>query len=181
VDLDNVTNEDWIVGGVALAVAIFLVILPWFDAGSGLFSVSLSATSAPDGWLGILAFLASLSVAADLALERFAPHIQVPAIGGSRTNTRFILSVTTAAFVALKFLFHIHFTGIVSFAWGFYIDIIATAALVYVAYQARQGLPVVPGGMSTPSRRPPAPPSRPTETGGSGSGSGGGSSRRPGS
>jgi len=179
-DLDNVTNEDWVVGGVALAVAIFLVMLPWFDVGSGLFSASLSATSAPDGWLGILAFLASLSVAADLALERFAPHIQVPAIGGSRTNTRFILSVVTAVFVALKFLFHIHFTGIVSFAWGFYIDIIATAALVYVAYQAREGLPVIPGGMSSPSQRPPAPSSRPTETGG-GSGSAGESSRRPGS
>jgi len=173
VNVDNVTRDDWVVGGVALVLAIFLVILPWFDVGSGLFSASLSATSDPAGWLGILAFLAALTVAADLAVERLAPEIEVPAIGGSRTNTRFILAVITAAFVALKFLLHIHFTGIVSFAWGFYIDVLVTAALVYVARQARAGLPVVPPGTSMPSGHQPPPPSRPSETVGGAPRSGG--------
>jgi hypothetical protein len=141
VNLDNVAREDWIVGGLALLLAIFLLILPWFDLSVGPFSATFSATSAPDGWLGILAFIAALAIVADLAIERFSPQTQIPAIGNSRTNTRFILALAVAAFVALKFLFHIHFS---LFGWGFYVDVIVTAALVYFAMQMRTA--TAPGG-----------------------------------
>jgi hypothetical protein len=147
VNLDNVSRDDWIVGGLALLLALALLLFPWFDISIGPFSQSFSATSSPDGWLGILGVLASLAVVADLAVERLSPETQLPAIGGSRTNTRFILVVAAAGFTALKFLFHIHFSY---FGWGFYITVIIAAALVYVAMQARAGQPVMP-------TRPPAP------------------------
>ena len=187
-NLENVSRDDWIVGGLALLLAICLIILPWFDisvtVGAFSASASYSATSTPDGWLGILAFIAALAIVADLALERLSPQTQIPAIGGSRTNTRFVLALVTAAFVILKFLFHIHFS---LFGWGFYVDIILTAALVWVAYQARAGASLgFPGGSgrsggaaSRPSPPPPSagagagapgagtPPSEPPASGGS--------------
>ncbi len=133
-NLDNVTREEQLLGGLALLLAIFLLILPWFDVSVGPFSATFSATSAPDGWLGILAFIAALAIIADLAIERFSPQTQIPAVG-TRTNTRFILAVAAAAFLLLKFLFHInHFSDL---GWGFYVDVIVTAAVVYFAMQLR--------------------------------------------
>ncbi len=163
-NLENVTRDDWIVGGLALVLAIGLIVFPWFDISVtvGAFSASAtySATSTPDGWLGILAFIAALAIVADLAIERLSPQTQIPAIGGSRTNTRFVLALVAAAFVVLKFLFHIHFS---LFGWGFYVVIVLTAALVWVAYQANAGASLgFPragggGGGVAPSRpRPPA-------------------------
>jgi hypothetical protein len=139
VNLENVKREDWIVGGLALLLAICLLVLPWFDISLGPFgSATFSATSAPDGWLGVLAFIACLAVVADLAIERLSPQTQVPMLN-SRAHTRFLLAVAAAVFVVLKFLFHIHFS---LFGWGFYVDIILTAALVYCALQVRNGAPI---------------------------------------
>ncbi len=190
-NLENVSRDDWIVGGLALLLALCLIILPWFDisvtVGAFSASASYSATSTPDGWLGILAFIAALAIVADLALERLSPQTQIPAIGGSRTNTRFVLALVTAAFVILKFLFHIHFS---LFGWGFYVDIILTAALVWVAYQARAGAPLgFPGGRGGSggaASRPSPPPSAGAGTPGAGTPpseppAGGGSTPPPGS
>jgi hypothetical protein len=192
VNLENVTRDDWIVGGLALLLAIFLFVLPWFHLSVtvGPFSASadFTATDDPDGWLAILAVIASLAVVADLAVERLSPQTQLPAIGGSRTNTRFILAAIAAGFIALKFLFHIHFGD---FGWGFYVNVILTIALVYVAYQARAGQSLAIGGLGGMSRGssgqapPPPPPPPPGESAGtppSGSaGSSGGSTPPPGS
>jgi hypothetical protein len=192
VNLDNVTRDDWIVGGLAIVLAICLIILPWFDisvtVGAFSASASYSATSTPDGWLGILAFIAALAVAADLAIERTSPQTTIPSIGGSRTQTRFILALICAAFVVLKFLFHIHFS---LFGWGFYVDIILTAALVYFAWQASTGAAVgFSGGTRSTTRRssrtpPPPPPAGSGGTTGAGApggapgGAGGGTTEPP--
>jgi hypothetical protein len=188
VNLDNVTRDDWIVGGLAIVLAICLILLPWFDisvtVGAFSASASYSATSTPDGWLGILAFIAALAVAADLAIERLSPQTTIPSIGGSRTQTRFILALICAAFVVLKFLFHIHFS---LFGWGFYVDVILTAALVYFAWQATTGAPVgfsrgtrtrpaAPGGPPPP----PPPPAGSAGTTGTGAGTGGAGGTAPG-
>ena len=163
-NLEQVQREDWIVGGLALLLAIFLLILPWFDLSVGPFSATFSATSSPDGWLGILAFIAAIAVVADLAIERLSPQTQIPMLN-SRANTRFILAVAAAAFVLLKFLFHIHFS---LFGWGFYVDVIVTAALVYVALQVRNGVPIAVPGQGGPGGRPTSrPPSDPPAGGSS--------------
>lgn len=87
--------------------------------------------------------LAALAVIADLALERFG-NVDLPAINGGRATTSFVLACVAAGFVALKFLFHIHFD---LFGWGFWVAVILTLALLYVAYQAHNA-----AGVGTASR-----------------------------
>ena len=133
-NFSDVTRDDRILGGVALLLIISLLFLPWFHYSFGPLSFDLTATDDPDGWLGVLAVLGAIALIADLAVERLSPGTTVPNIGGSRTQTRFVLACVTALFVALKFLFHVHFS---LFGFGFYISIILTAALVWVSLQAR--------------------------------------------
>ncbi len=136
----NMSRDDWIIGGVALLLAIDLLFLPWFSIGGGSISgvaipsFDLSATSSPDGWLGVLAVLAAIALIVDLAIERFSPQTTVPSLNHSRTHTRFVLACLAALFVVLKFLFHIHFS---LFGFGFWAGIVLAAGLVYAAFQAR--------------------------------------------
>ncbi|MGA9860169.1 MAG: hypothetical protein WBQ18_20045 [Solirubrobacteraceae bacterium] len=136
-NLDGVSRDDWILGGVALLLVIDLLFLPWFSVSFGPLSASLTATDAPDGGLGLLAVLAGVLLIADLAIERLSPKTSLPAINGSRTHTRFVLALVTALFVVLKFVFNIHFSD---FGFGFWLAVILTAALVYFARQASQGV-----------------------------------------
>jgi hypothetical protein len=152
VRLANVTREEQVVGGLAILLAIALIALPWFSIGGGSIggisipSYDLSATDGPDGWTGVLAFIASLAIVADISISKFSPQTDLPVIGGSRGATRFVLAAVAAGFVALKFLLHIHFS---LFGWGFYANAILAAALVYFAMQARDGSVSFP---SKPSR-----------------------------
>jgi hypothetical protein len=132
--LESVSREDWTIGGVALLLVITLLFLPWFSVSIGPFTVSTTATGDPDGWLGILAVLTAVALIADLAVERFSPSTELPVMMGSRAGTRFLLAAITAGFVALKFLFHVHFSY---FAFGFYAAVILSGALVFFAMQAR--------------------------------------------
>ena len=136
-DLSKFTREELIMAGVAFLLAIDLLFLPWFDisVGFGTFHVSATstATGSPDGWLGVLALLAALAVVADLALERLG-NVDLPSINGSRATTRLALAGVAAGFVALKFLFHIHFD---LFGFGFWAAIVLAAALVVSAARAR--------------------------------------------
>ena len=142
-NLANVSRDDWILSGVALLLVIDLLFLPWFSISVGPFSASTTATGDPDGWLGILAVLAVIVLIADLAIERFSPGTALPNIRGSRTETRFVLAVVTAFFLALKFLFHINHFG--DLAFGFWAALVLTAALVYFALQARNAGAMTPG------------------------------------
>jgi hypothetical protein len=140
VKFDSVSRDDWLLAGVALLLVIDLLFLPWFSITFGPFSASLTATDAPDGLFGVLAVLSAVLLIADLAVERLSPGTTVPNIGGSRTQTRFVLACLTALFVALKFVFNIHFSD---FGLGFYAAVVLTAGLVWVAFQTRSGASVV--------------------------------------
>ena len=143
-NVENVSRDDWIFGGVGLLLVIDLLFLPWFSISAGPFTVTSTATGAPDGWLGILAVLAVVAVIADLALERLSPQTNLPAIANSRTMTRFVLACIAAGFVVLKFLFHIHFS---LFGFGFWAAVVLAAAFVYLAMRARRGtVTTAPGG-----------------------------------
>ncbi len=133
-NLEAMSRDDWILGGIAALLAIDLLFLPWFTFSLGQLTVSSTATGTPDGWLGVLALLSTLAVIADLALERFSPQTQLPAVEGSRTRTRFLMACVTAFLLALKFLLNIHFS---QFGFGFWAALVLTAALVYWARQAR--------------------------------------------
>jgi hypothetical protein len=144
VNLEKVSRDDWIVAALALLLAIDLLFLPWFSVSASIGTVTISAsttaTGSPDGWIGVIAVLASLALIVDLAIERFSPQTQIPSVSGSRTTTRFMLAAVAAGFVALKFLLHIHFS---LFDIGFYAAVVLAAALVYVTLQARQGSPLM--------------------------------------
>jgi hypothetical protein len=131
--LEALTKDDWIFAGIGILLVIDLLFLAWFSYSYGPLSFSLSATGAPDGWLGVVAVLATVVAIADLVIERLAPDSQIPAIGGSRTQTRFVLACIAAVAVALKFLFNIHFD---LFGFGFWAAVVLTPALVYVARRA---------------------------------------------
>jgi hypothetical protein len=129
--MDKLSRDDLIVGGLALLLVIDLLFLPWFSYGP----FSLSATDAPDGWAGILAVLAAIAVLADLLIERLSPQTTLPNFGGSRTTTRLYLAIGAAVFVALKFVFNIHFS---LFGFGFWAGIVLTALLCVATLRASQ-------------------------------------------
>jgi hypothetical protein len=130
---DALSKDDYIVGGVALLLVIDLLFLPWYSIGF----YSASATSAPDSWTGILAMLAAILVLADLLVERLSPQTTLPNLGGSRTATRFRIAVIAAFFVALKFIFHIHYS-LSDGGFGFWAAIVLTAGLVYATLRLSQ-------------------------------------------
>ncbi len=139
-DLQKVSRDDWMVGGVGLLLALDLLAFPWFSwgVGYGSFHVSadFSATGAPDGWLGVLALLATVALIADLGVERLSPGTRVPTIGGTRPSTRFALAGAASVLMAVKFLLNIHFSY---FGWGFYLGVILLAALLALTSRARTG------------------------------------------
>jgi hypothetical protein len=92
---------------------------------------------------GLLAFLLALAVGVDLAIERLSPQTTLPNIGGSRTVTRWWLSVAAAAFLALKFVTNIHFGD---FGYGFWLAVILTAGLLYTTWKLSKGQAVLPAG-----------------------------------
>ncbi len=131
---DNISRDDWILGGLTLLLIVDLLFLPWFSVTVGPITVSVTATGSPDSWLGVLAVLAAVALLADLAFDRLSPQTRLPSLAGGRTQTRFVLACLSAAFVALKFLFNIHFD---LFGYGFWGAVILAAALVYLTAQAR--------------------------------------------
>lgn len=133
-NFDDWTRDDWVVAGLALALAILLFTIPWYRSGF----IGSAATGSPDGWLGLLAVLAALAIVADLSIERGSPQTEVPSIG-SRPNTRFLVALVVAGLLLLKFLLHLHFSGFGHLTWGFYVDVIVAAALVWMALQVRDG------------------------------------------
>ncbi len=137
-NLEKVSRDDWIVGGLALLLVIDLLFLPWFSASGA----SLTATDGPDALFGALGVIAVLAVIADLAVERLSPQTQLPAIAGSRAGTRFVLAAAAAAFLALKFLLQIsHFSDL---GFGFWLAVVLTGALVFILMQLRAGGPMMP-------------------------------------
>jgi hypothetical protein len=120
VKTDAIGREDWMFGGVGLLLVIDLLFLPWFHFSIGPYSSSLSAT----------AVLATVAAVADLGIERLSPQTTLPMIRGSRAMTRLTLTGLAALFVALKFLFHIHFS---LFGFGFWVAVVLTAAFVFLA------------------------------------------------
>jgi hypothetical protein len=134
-NLDAVRRDDWLLGAVGLLLVIDLLFLPWFDIGFGPISITSTGTGAPDGWLGVLAVLATVGLIVDLAVERLSPHTRVPVLGGSRVTTRLALAGTAAVLVGLKFLLHIHFS---LFGLGFWGAVVLCTVLVLLTAKAHR-------------------------------------------
>jgi hypothetical protein len=137
---DALSKDDYVVGGVALLLVIDLLFLPWYSV----FGASVSATSNPHGWAGILAMIAALLVLVDLLIERLSPQTTLPNLGGSRATTRLYLAGIAAVFVVLKFLLDVHFGW---FGIGFWAAVVLTVALVFATLRISQDRTIL-GGVS---------------------------------
>lgn len=147
--LTKLTNLDRIVGGAALLFVVDLLFLPWIDVSFGIpggggvpgtsVSVTSAATSAPDGFLGILALLLGLAVLGDLLLDRLT-EVKLPELPLPRPVLRLIAAAAAFALVALKFLLHPHPSYLGIGCWGGLVLGIAMSVGVFVANQAE--LPV---------------------------------------
>ena len=138
-NVDNVSRDDWIVGGLALLLAIALLFFPWISVSFGPITVTSAGTGSPDGIFGILALLLAIALVADLAIERFSPQTQLPELGGSRVFTRMVLAIGALVFVVLKFVLHTSDVG-----WGFWFTLIVAIALVVATVRVRQERPIMP-------------------------------------
>jgi hypothetical protein len=129
--LEEISHDDWLVGGLAALLALDLLFLPWnhISVSSGAQSVSLTstATGSPEGWLGTLALVGVLALGADLLLGWLSPHTELPTIGDSRARTRLMLVEIATGLLAFKLLLHLGSAG----GSGFWIAMALCAALLY--------------------------------------------------
>ncbi len=156
-NLENVKQEDWIVGGLALFLVIALLAFPWYHIGLGpLGALDRSASSSPYAIWGLLAVLTSLALLAYLAIHLLSPQTNLPAINNSHAMTRLALVGATALLLVIKFIAHIG-----SFGWGFFVIVVAMIALAYFTFMeynaAPAGAPRTGAGPGGPT--PPVPPS----------------------
>ena len=136
--VETVSRDELILAGLGVLLVLDLLFLPWygFTVTAGAISVSISntATGPPSGWLGVLALLLVLALLVDIAIERLAPHTQVPAIGRGRATTRYLLAVVAVSLLALKLLLNFGSAGELGF-WG---ALFLGGGLVWVAHHLRQ-------------------------------------------
>ena len=156
VHLERISREDWVLGGVAIAVVLDLLVLPWFSfgatisVGSATVSIggSLTGVDAPDAWLGVLALLSCAFLAADLGFERLSPETRVPSIAADRETTRYVLACVAAGLIALKFLFHLGRFG--ELALGFWLAVLLVGVLVTLTRRSREAGAAVPSPATEP-------------------------------
>lgn len=157
--LENVSREDWILGGVALLLAVTLIAFPWYHVSVtiGQFSASAdrAATSSPYAIWGVLALITSLLLLADIAAERFAPQTKLPAINDSRSLTRLAIAGLTLLFLVIKFLAHVG-----DFGWGFFLALVSIIVLCFLTWQAYRAGPA--RTVTSPAPGPPPPSAPPT-------------------
>jgi hypothetical protein len=142
--LERFSREDWVLGGVAAALILDLLVLPWFSfgatisVGSATVSIggSLTGVDAPDAWLGVLALLSCAFLVADLAFERLSPETHLPSIASDRETTRFVLACVAAGLIAVKFVFHLGRFG--ELALGFWLAVLLVGGLVALTRRSRE-------------------------------------------
>jgi len=158
--LEGLSREDWILAGVATALILDLLVLPWFSfgatisVGSGTISIGGSAAGvdSPDAWLGVLALLSCAFLVADLGFERLSPQTRLPTIAEDRESTRFVLAWVAAGLIAVKFIFHLGRFG--ELALGFWLAVLLVGALVALTRRARQVHPGAGPAAAPPEPRP---------------------------
>jgi hypothetical protein len=96
---------------------------------------SLTATDAPEAWLGVLAVFSAVLLVGDIAVQRLSPETPLPAIE-SREMTRLVLACAAAGFMAVKFLLHLGSIG--NLGIGFWLGAAMVAALIVVTNRAQK-------------------------------------------
>jgi hypothetical protein len=155
-NLQKAIRDGWLAAALAFLLVIDLSTLPWFSyvatlhVGTASVSLggSLSATDAPDPWLGVLAVIAAVLVIGDVAVSRLSPETPLPAIE-SRELTRLVLACVAGGFMAIKFLLHLGSVG--NLGVGFWFGAALAAALVVVTRDAQHIAAASPKRGTTPA------------------------------
>lgn len=153
--------------GVAAALVLDLLVLPWFSfgatiaVGSTTLSIggSASAVDAPDAWLGVLALMSCAFLIVDLVTERLSPETRLPTVAKDRLTGRLWLARTTAALLAFKFILHLGRFG--ELALGFWTALLLVAGLVVLTRRARQAGSEPSAAAAGPQQHKPAGEPRP--------------------
>ncbi len=155
-DRSKLTKLDYWTAGMALALAIDLLALPWVDVSVGPYSYSSSGVGSPDGVLGVLALLVALAVGADVLLARIAPSLRVGALEAfGRGRARLLAAAGTSVLVVLKLLLHLHPSYLGAGCW---IALVLAAGLVVSTARLRvQPEAVASRGTGTAPATPQAP------------------------
>ncbi len=127
-DWSKPTKLEYWTAGLALALAIDLLALPWVEVSIGPYSYSDSGIGSPDGFLGVLALLVALAVGADVLLGRMVPSFRIGALEAfGRGRARFFAATGAGVLVVLKLLLHLHPSYLGAGCW---IALVFAAALI---------------------------------------------------
>lgn len=150
--------QHWVIGILGLLLIVDLRKLPWFSGSRETISAvvlthpSSTGTGSPNGWLALLAAFATLLAILDLLAERLASERRIPALGGSRATTRYVLAVAAAVLLAVKFVLHIGRIG--DLGVGFWLGAALVAAFVYCTASARARAEEGPASTAAGSAQP---------------------------
>jgi hypothetical protein len=129
---DKVSQDEWIIGGLAVLLIFDLLFLTWssitIGSHSQFVSLSSTATGSPDGWLGVLGLLAVVVLLIDVVVAQLSPQTQLPTIRGSRAATQAILAAVATGCLGFKLLIHLGSAG----GFGFWVAVLLCGGLVYV-------------------------------------------------
>ena len=160
-ETDDRATASWILGGLALLQAIFLLTVPWFHVTGGpifyrffgTFSITHTAIQFPDGWAAVISAIAAGAVVLDVAVQRIRARAGDTSGSAIHAHAQAMLAIVAVAFTAVKFLEHINFTY---FAWGFYVIAATSVALAIAACWT-----AAPSGSHRSSQSLPDPSARP--------------------
>jgi len=114
-DLSKLTKGDRIVVASAILLVLDLLLIPWYSLTVvGVVTVSLKGVDSPDSFLGVLALLVALAMAAQVILSRFT-EVKIPDIGIPWARVHFLGGLAVVIMLALKFILHTQFLSIGSY------------------------------------------------------------------
>jgi hypothetical protein len=123
------------IGGLALLIVGLL--FPWWSWSEGGFSVSQSGMEDPGAFWGILAVLLGLVMAGLVLAQRFG-NVQLPDLGSITWAQAWGGAGAALVIFMLLKAWRIMSADIGGFGWGFFLALIAAAAVVYGAFMKYQ-------------------------------------------
>ncbi len=128
---NKLTRLDYWTAGMAFALAIDLLALPWVDVSIGPYSYSSSGVGSPDSFLGVLALLLALAIGVDVLLAGLAPAVRLaPLEVFGRGRARLLATTAAGLLLALKLLLHPHPSYLGAGCW---IALVLAAGLVVLS------------------------------------------------
>jgi hypothetical protein len=116
---------------VACALLLFdLLFLPWYNRSFVIgYTVERTALEPPQGWLAVLAWLATAALLAETVLSRMSQR-GLPRLAVPWSRVQIMQGAAILVLVVLKLLFTAHY------AWGSWLGVLLAGAVGYGAWVA---------------------------------------------